>query len=80
MSVNITETKFASSTNVSVGDFDVIGEGHMMYDNKEVKFPVKKVPSNNEMFSKGKTKDKVVSKKKTLSKGRQRRLSARRRK
>tara|TARA_R110002012_G_scaffold322066_1_gene554460 strand:+ start:10880 stop:11143 length:264 start_codon:yes stop_codon:yes gene_type:complete len=56
MSVNITENKFSSSTNVSVGDYDVVTEGKQMYDNKDVKFPVKKVPANNEMFSKGSKK------------------------
>tara|TARA_R110001606_G_scaffold163329_1_gene307518 strand:- start:329 stop:604 length:276 start_codon:yes stop_codon:yes gene_type:complete len=54
MSVNITENKFSSSTDISVGDYDKITEGKMMYDNIDVKFPVKKIPVNNEMFSKKK--------------------------
>ena len=37
---------------ISVGDFDKVTDGKQMYDNIDVKFPVKKVPVNNEIFAK----------------------------
>jgi hypothetical protein len=60
MKINIIETKTSSTNSISCGDNDKICEGEMMYKNKSIKFPKKKVPTNNQIFV---SKSKAVKKK-----------------
>jgi hypothetical protein len=68
MSVKIDENKKSATTHIGVDDC-AITPGKMMYDNIDVKFPVKKPPANNECFAKVKVKAKRKSKR--LAKRRQ---------
>ena len=76
--MNIKETKKSSTNNINCFDNDKIIEGKLMYENPKIKFPKKKIPSNDQIFVKPKvtyskskitySKPKVTYSKKTYSK------------
>lgn len=63
MSVNITESKRWSKNNISTGHYDCIQEQPPMFRNKDILFPIKKPPGNNECFA-SKCSKKMSKKKK----------------
>lgn len=50
--MNIKETKKSSHNNINCFDNDKIIERKLMYENPKIKFPKKRIPTNDEMFVK----------------------------
>jgi hypothetical protein len=54
---DIKEHKYHTETNISVGSYDCIKEPHLLFQNIDIKFPIKKKPANNECFDTSKSKE-----------------------
>jgi hypothetical protein len=48
--MNIQETKKSSTTNINCFNNDCLKERKLMYENPKIKFPKKRVPTNNQIF------------------------------
>jgi len=61
---DIKEHKYHTENNISTGSYDCLKEGHLLFQDIEVKFPIKKKPANNECFDTSKSKEPKQKKKK----------------